>query len=82
MPSHPILVFPRIPYGRKGPTFEKRPVVFLLHCFLCTSSVWLINLPHQSLVFMLADAGYECISPPVGTSPTLNTKTKIKVKSQ
>ncbi|KAI6216707.1 Lipase [Aphelenchoides fujianensis] len=56
-----VLVLHRIPHGRheSGDVLVKKPVVFLQHGLLCTSSVWVMNLPHQSLGFMLADAGFD-----------------------
>ncbi|CAJ0566255.1 unnamed protein product, partial [Mesorhabditis spiculigera] len=54
-----ILTLHRIPYGRKGPSRKPRPVVLLQHGLLCTSSIWLLNLPSQSAGFVFADAGFD-----------------------
>ncbi|VDK61359.1 unnamed protein product [Cylicostephanus goldi] len=53
-----ILTLHRIPHGRSESTNQNvsenanstsvRPVIFLQHGLLCTSSIWLLNLPHQS----------------------------------
>ena len=36
-----------------------RPVFYLQHGFVGSSTMWVINLPYQSLGFMLADQGYD-----------------------
>lgn len=49
----------RIPHG-KGPKPEAPgPPVLLSHGVLDAAGSWVTNLPHQSLAYLLADAGYD-----------------------
>nr|CAD2180543.1 unnamed protein product [Meloidogyne enterolobii] len=57
-----ILEMHRIPFGRNfNETEQKKPrkVVFAQHGLLSSSFDWVSNLPHQSLAFLLADAGFD-----------------------
>ncbi|KAL6740892.1 hypothetical protein Aduo_014200 [Ancylostoma duodenale] len=55
-----ILTLHRIPHGKKNANSTAvRPVVFLQHGLLCTSSIWLLNLPHQSAGFVFAEQGFD-----------------------
>jgi len=59
-----VLTVHRIPRGtpKSDPSYykkTKRPVMFLQHGLLCSSSNWITNLPGQSLGFMLADSGFD-----------------------
>ncbi|CAJ0592047.1 unnamed protein product [Cylicocyclus nassatus] len=56
-----VLTLHRIPHGRahnRNPP-ANRPVVFLQHGLLCSSSVWLLNAPDQSAGFLFAEQGYD-----------------------
>ena len=51
------LTIHRIPHGRSQSA--TKGVVYLQHCLLCSSADFLLNLPNQSLGFILADYGYD-----------------------
>ncbi|XP_014251251.1 lipase 3-like [Cimex lectularius] len=53
------LTMHRIPYGRKANAKTKRPVVFLQHCIMCSSAVFVLTGPGKGLGFILADKGYD-----------------------
>ncbi|KAF2365993.1 AB-hydrolase lipase domain [Trinorchestia longiramus] len=54
-----ILELHRIPYGVAGSNGEVRPVAFLQHCLLCSSSDYLMNEPDKALAYILADTGFD-----------------------
>merc|ERR1712215_430159 len=54
-----ILAMHRIPHGRAKGSEEKRPVIFVQHGLLCSSSDWVIATPSKGLGYILADAGYD-----------------------
>ncbi|XP_069956943.1 lipase 3 [Cherax quadricarinatus] len=61
-----ILELHRIPCsGKEGAAaeganrYKLRPVAFLHHCLLCSSSDFIMNTPDKALGYVLADAGYD-----------------------
>lgn len=54
-----ILTMHRIPYSPKTGNSANRPVAFLMHGMLSSSSDWVLMGPERSLAYMLADAGYD-----------------------
>ncbi|MDP2435593.1 MAG: alpha/beta fold hydrolase [archaeon] len=54
----------RIPYGIAGPSSgTPRPPVILQHGLLDFSFTWILNMPNQSLSYVLADAGFDVWMP-------------------
>ncbi|XP_073257563.1 lysosomal acid lipase/cholesteryl ester hydrolase-like isoform X1 [Porites lutea] len=55
-----IIYIQRIPSGRnQDPSSGPKPVIFLQHGLLCSSSNWVVNLPNEGFAFILADAGFD-----------------------
>ncbi|KAF2077848.1 hypothetical protein CYY_000810 [Polysphondylium violaceum] len=54
-----ILTIFRIPWGINGKGSKDRKPVILQHGLLDSSFGWVVNLPHQSLAYILADQGYD-----------------------
>ncbi|XP_055901808.1 lipase 3-like [Eupeodes corollae] len=56
-----VLTMHRIPYsGRvESDEDEPRPVAFLMHGILCSSSDWVLLGPDNALAYLLSDAGYD-----------------------
>lgn len=54
-----ILTIHRIPYSHKNTSIYSRPVVFLQHGLLCSSSNWVLSGPENGLAFLLSDMGYD-----------------------
>ncbi|XP_054839916.1 lipase member M-like [Eublepharis macularius] len=54
------LTLNRIPGGASAAVQSgSKAAILLMHCLLMEGSVWVANLPNNSLGFMLADAGYD-----------------------
>eukprot|EP00118_Oscarella_pearsei_P025538 m.308342 g.308342 ORF g.308342 m.308342 type:complete len:392 (+) comp43800_c0_seq1:40-1215(+) len=55
-----ILGMQRIPRGKNSdPKPGPRPVAFIQHGLLCSSTNWIVNFETDSLAFLLADAGFD-----------------------
>ncbi|XP_064551955.1 lipase 3 [Drosophila montana] len=54
-----LLTMHRIPYSKNTGDTGRRPVMFLMHGVLCSSSDWVLSGPSNGLAFILSDAGYD-----------------------
>ncbi|XP_030370480.1 lipase 3 [Scaptodrosophila lebanonensis] len=54
-----ILTMHRIPYSPKTGNTGNRPVAFLMHGMLSSSSDWVLMGPGKALAYILSDAGYD-----------------------
>lgn len=48
-PDGYLLTSQRIPYGKKSPAAQNKPVVFLQHGLLCASSDWILGPVDKAL---------------------------------
>merc|ERR1719204_369861 len=75
-----VLTLHRIPHGRTNSKATKG-VFFLQHTLLTSSADWVMNLPNQSLAFVLADKGYDVWMGNVRGNCYSKKHAKIKVDS-
>lgn len=56
-----ILTMHRIPYSSKlnNSLDEQKPIVFLQHGILCSSTDWVLLKPDNALAYLLSDQGYD-----------------------
>ncbi|KAH8401419.1 hypothetical protein KR009_005350 [Drosophila setifemur] len=54
-----ILTMHRIPHSKDGGPKTGRPVAFLMHGLLCSSSDWVLAGPHAGLAYLLSEEGYD-----------------------
>ncbi|KAI8438120.1 hypothetical protein MSG28_010748 [Choristoneura fumiferana] len=54
-----ILGVHRIPYGRNGPSEERRPVVFVMHGLMGSSENFIFTGSDHAIAYNLADAGFD-----------------------
>jgi len=56
-----LLSLIRIPSGKNDQTKkdQSKPIIFLQHGLLDSAATWVVNLPYQSLGFILADNGFD-----------------------
>ncbi|XP_001360639.2 lipase 3 [Drosophila pseudoobscura] len=54
-----ILTMHRIPYSKNTGYDGARPVAFLMHGLLCSSSDWVLGGTHSGLAYLLSEAGYD-----------------------
>jgi lysosomal acid lipase/cholesteryl ester hydrolase len=58
-PDGYLLTLHRITGNRQSSVDKKKPIVFLMHCFIASSSIWVMYGPKRSLAYKLVDAGYD-----------------------
>uniref|UniRef100_A0A0N4ZT72 Lipase n=1 Tax=Parastrongyloides trichosuri TaxID=131310 RepID=A0A0N4ZT72_PARTI len=54
-----VLHMHRIRHGKGQDNSKNRPVIFMQHGLICSSTNWITNLPSQSAAFIFADAGFD-----------------------
>uniref|UniRef100_A0A0N5BNT1 Lipase n=1 Tax=Strongyloides papillosus TaxID=174720 RepID=A0A0N5BNT1_STREA len=54
-----VLHMHRIRHGKGQEDKKNKPVVFMQHGLICSSTNWITNLPTESAAFIFADAGFD-----------------------